>query len=68
MLYALFPTARIFSSAKQFVCSFRFTAGVVHSFTGTAEERDQLLAVPNLYIGNSLDFVDRNLLGCFCQI
>ncbi|XP_024389125.1 uncharacterized protein [Physcomitrium patens] len=29
----------------------RFTAGVVHSFTGTSEERDQLLAIPNLYIG-----------------
>lgn len=29
----------------------RFTAGVVHSFTGTAEERDQLLTIPNLYIG-----------------
>ena len=29
----------------------RFVAGVVHSFTGSAEERDQLLAIPNLYIG-----------------
>jgi len=29
----------------------KFIAGVVHSFTGSAEERDQLLAIPNLYIG-----------------
>jgi TatD DNase family protein len=29
----------------------RFHAGVVHSFTGTAKERDQLLEFPNIYIG-----------------
>jgi len=42
---------------------FRFTAGVVHSFTGNGEERDQLLAIPNLYIGNSLDSASYVLCG-----
>jgi Tat protein secretion system quality control protein TatD with DNase activity len=34
----------------------RFHAGVVHSFTGTAKERDQLLAFPNIYIGEHILF------------
>jgi hypothetical protein len=48
------PFSRNFGN--QLLCLSRFTAGVVHSFTGTGEERDQLLAIPNLYIGKSLDF------------
>lgn len=29
----------------------RFFAGVAHSFTGSAEDRDKLLSFSNLYIG-----------------
>ncbi|KAG9160441.1 hypothetical protein Leryth_008830 [Lithospermum erythrorhizon] len=29
----------------------RFCAGVAHSFTGNADERDKLLSFPNIYIG-----------------
>ncbi|XBI91581.1 hypothetical protein VPH35_028866 [Triticum aestivum] len=30
---------------------YRFPGGVTHSFTGTAEERDKLLSIENMFIG-----------------
>lgn len=32
----------------------RFSAGVAHSFTGTAEDRDRLLSFNNLFIGDMI--------------
>lgn len=32
----------------------RFTGGVAHSFTGSAEDRDRLLAFDSMFIGNVL--------------
>uniref|UniRef100_A0A453BMD5 Uncharacterized protein n=1 Tax=Aegilops tauschii subsp. strangulata TaxID=200361 RepID=A0A453BMD5_AEGTS len=31
---------------------YRFPGGVTHSFTGTAEERDKLLSIENMFIGH----------------
>lgn len=37
---------------RVFFCLFhRFSAGVVHSFTDSAEDRDKLLTFNNIYIG-----------------
>ena len=30
---------------------FRYVGGVVHSFTGSADDRDRILAIPKLHIG-----------------
>lgn len=32
----------------------RFSAGVAHSFTGSAEDRDKLLSISNMYIGENV--------------
>lgn len=34
----------------------RFTGGVTHSFTGSAEDRDKLLSFHNMYIGENATY------------
>lgn len=38
------------------VADDRFGAGVAHSFTGTAEERDKLLSFKSMFIGRQALF------------
>lgn len=48
---------------RVFFCLFhRFSAGVVHSFTDSAEDRDKLLTFNNIYIGESL-YVTSSMLS-----